>query len=130
MCVLTLALTGCLETDRPSLSLDIPERYQQAQGAPEAAVPQLDWWRSFRSPELTSLMEQASVANFDIAVAIAQIVQADAQVRIAGAPLLPTLDFTPNDTVSKASQQLSSGSVGSGGRTGGRARRCEGWPRG
>ncbi len=119
MCVLTLALTGCLETDRPSLSLDIPERYQQTQGAPEAAVPQLDWWRSFRSPELTSLTEQASVANFDIAVAIAQIVQADAQVRIAGAPLLPTLDFTPSDTVSKASQQLSSGSVGSGGRTGG-----------
>jgi outer membrane protein, multidrug efflux system len=119
MCALTLVLTGCLETDRPSLSLDIPERYQQAQGAPEAAVPQLDWWRSFRSPELTSLMEQASVANFDIAVAIAQIVQADAQVRIAGAPLLPTLNFTPGDTVSKASQQLSSGSVGSGGKTGG-----------
>jgi NodT family efflux transporter outer membrane factor (OMF) lipoprotein len=36
-------------------------------------------------------MDAAQVYNLDIAVAIAQIVQADAQVGVSGAPLLPTL---------------------------------------
>src|SRR6266851_1815207 len=111
---LLMAVSGCLEIDKPELALDIPESYRAAHGAPEAATPALDWWRSFKSRELTSLVEQATTANFDIAVAIAQIVQADAQVRIAGAPLLPTIDLNASDTASKASEQLSTG-----GRTGG-----------
>jgi NodT family efflux transporter outer membrane factor (OMF) lipoprotein len=111
---LLFAASGCLEIDKPELALGIPESYRAAHGAPEAATPALDWWRSFKSRELTSLVEQAITANFDIAVAIAQIVQADAQVRIAGAPLLPTLDYNANDTASKASEQLSSGGRGGG----------------
>jgi len=110
---LLLAASGCLEIDKPELALDIPESSRAARGAPDAATPALDWWRSFRSPELTSLVEQAITANFDIAVAIAQIVQADAQVRIAGAPLLPALNALASDTASKASEQL--GSRGGGG---------------
>ena len=39
------------------------------------------------------LMEEAQIANLDIAAAVARIVQADAQSRIAGAPLLPAIDF-------------------------------------
>ena len=81
-----MAASGCLEIDKPELAIDIPQSYRAAHGAPEAATPALDWWRSFKSRELTSLVEQAVTANLDIAVAIAQIVQADAQVRIAGAP--------------------------------------------
>jgi outer membrane protein, multidrug efflux system len=60
-------------------------------------------------------MEEALTANFDIAVAIAQISQADAQVRIAGAPLLPTIDLNASDTASKASQQVLSGAGAAGG---------------
>jgi outer membrane protein, multidrug efflux system len=111
---LLLVASGCLETGRPGLAVDIPGSYREAHGPPEAATPALDWWRSFRSGELTSLMEEALSANFDIAVAIAQITQADAQVRIAGAPLLPTIDLNASDTASKASRQLSTGS-GAGG---------------
>src|SRR5229473_2913385 len=112
---LLLVASGCLETGRPGLAVDVPGSYREAHGPPEAATPALDWWRSFRSRELTSLMEEALAANFDIAVAIAQITQADAQVRIAGAPLLPTIDLNASDTASKASQQLSSGGGAGGG---------------
>src|SRR6266481_7239463 len=87
---LLIAASGCLEIEKPELALDIPESYRAAHGPPEAATPALDWWRSFRSRELTSLMEEALAANFDIAVAIAQITPADAQVRIAGVHLPPT----------------------------------------
>jgi outer membrane protein, multidrug efflux system len=112
---LMLVASGCLETGRPGLAVDIPGSYREAHGPPEAATPGLDWWRNFRSRELTALMEEALTANFDIAVAIAQITQADAQVRIAGAPLLPTIDLNASDTASKASEQLSASGRSGGG---------------
>jgi len=103
---LLLVASGCLEIGRPGLDVDIPGSYREAHGSPAAATPSLDWWRNFRSREFTSLMEKALIANFDIAVAIAQISQADAQVRIAGAPLLPTIDLNASDTASRTSQQI------------------------
>jgi len=90
------ALSGCiLGTERPDLNLDVPAAYREAgHSAPHAHVPSLDWWRGFRSNELTTLMDAAQIHNLDVAVAIAQIVQADAQVGIAGAPLLPSATGT------------------------------------
>jgi multidrug efflux system outer membrane protein len=90
---LSPALTGCiLGSERPELNLDMSESYRAApKGDADAAVPMLDWWRGFRSGELTALMEAAQIYNLDIAVAIAQIVQADALVGVSGAPLLPSV---------------------------------------
>src|SRR6516165_2636407 len=46
-------LTGCVFTStRPELAPDIPPKYGAGQG--QSAPPPLDWWRSFRSRELTS----------------------------------------------------------------------------
>jgi outer membrane protein, multidrug efflux system len=111
---LALGLSGCLDLVKPELAIDIPGSYRAAHGPAEAATPTLDWWRSFRSREMTALMEDALTANLDIAVAIAQISQADAQVRIAGAPLLPTLGLGANDTASKASELAGAASTGAG----------------
>jgi outer membrane protein, multidrug efflux system len=86
------ALSGCiLGSERPELNLEVPASYREGgHKAPDAHLPALDWWHGFRSSELTSLMDLAQIGNLDIAVAMAQIVQADAQVGIAGAPLLPS----------------------------------------
>jgi outer membrane protein, multidrug efflux system len=96
MLLLSPALSGCiLGTEKPELNLEVPTGYREASSrSPDAAVPALDWWRGFRSSELTGLMEDAQLYNLDIAVAIAQIVQADAQAGIAGAPLFPSLTGT------------------------------------
>ena len=96
-------LSGCtLESQKPDLALDTPGKYRAARGAADAAVPKLDWWRGFRSKELVSLIEDAQAHNFDIAVAVAQIQQADAQVRIAGAPLFPAIDLGGSAKVTQA----------------------------
>ncbi|MGC2410408.1 MAG: efflux transporter outer membrane subunit [Methyloceanibacter sp.] len=90
--MLASALSGCiLGSEHPEIGLVVPKSYREAPRKPEAAVPALDWWRGFHSKELTGLIEEAQVSNLDIAVAIAQIIQADAQVGIAGSPLLPTI---------------------------------------
>jgi NodT family efflux transporter outer membrane factor (OMF) lipoprotein len=96
--LLAPGLSGCiLGSERPELNLEVPGAYREgSKRAPDAAVPALDWWRGFRSKELTSLMEDAQIFNLDIAVAIAQIVQADAQVGASGAPLLPSISGAVN----------------------------------
>jgi multidrug efflux system outer membrane protein len=87
-------LSGCiLSSQRPDLALDVPPRYGAASGNVQAALPALDWWRGFHSSELTGLIEEAQTSNLDIAAAIGRIMQADAQAKIIGAPLLPAVDF-------------------------------------
>ncbi len=97
-------LAGCLLTERPDLALEIPDSYKAAPGAPTNAPPKLDWWRSFRSKELTDLIEDAQSSNFDIAVAVAHIIQADAASKIAGAPLLPNANLNASATRTRSSQ--------------------------
>ena len=55
--VLGPVLSGCiLGTERPDLNLEVPANYRAAPKADaDAAVPMLDWWRGFRSKELSSL---------------------------------------------------------------------------
>jgi multidrug efflux system outer membrane protein len=89
------ALAGCgREPDQMALGLDIPAAYRATAESATAAWPAEDWWTGFDSPELNGLVEQARARNFDIEAAIARVRQADAQVRIAGAALLPTLNGT------------------------------------
>ena len=97
-------LSGCMLTVEvpPAPVVDAPPKYREAAGKPHAALPAPDWWRGFRSRELTALVERAYLANLDIAAAVARIEQADAQTRIAGAPLLPRVDFDGTATRSRA----------------------------
>jgi len=63
-------------------------------GQPGAGAPAADWWRSFGSAELDALVGAALAANPDIGIAVERVRQAEAQTRIAGAPLFPQLDFS------------------------------------
>ena len=108
---LALGSSGCLlTTDLPDPALDVPPVYKAAGTKnPIDAPPALDWWRGFRSAELTTLMEEAQTVNLDIAAATARFIQADAQARIAGAPLLPSLSGSGSETYSRTSRASSSG---------------------
>ena len=70
----------------------------------EASVwPESDWWHRFGSPRLDELIGEAERSNDDLAGAMARIQEADAQLRIAGAPLLPTVDLAATGTRERAS---------------------------
>jgi NodT family efflux transporter outer membrane factor (OMF) lipoprotein len=107
-------LSGCIfSSERPDLALDVPPNYRAGRGV--TAPPALDWWRGFRSYELTGLIEEAQTRNLDIAIAIALIVQADAQSKIAGAPLLPVTTLNASSIHSRPSQTTGPGGTGGGG---------------
>lgn len=103
-CCLLYALTGC--ADRLDPALDIPSSYRAVHSKSGTATARAEWWRDFRSAELTDLMEQARSANLDIAAAVARIAEADAQWRIVGAALLPSISGTADDTRSRASSEV------------------------
>jgi multidrug efflux system outer membrane protein len=60
------------------------------------AWPTSGWWTAFGSPQLDDLIQRAQHNNNDLAAAAARIKEADAQARIAGAALLPSVGFDAN----------------------------------
>jgi NodT family efflux transporter outer membrane factor (OMF) lipoprotein len=86
-----------------------PTAWRETPEETSAAWPSSDWWRGFNSPALDDLMGQARSANDDIGAAIARIREADAQARIAGAALLPSLGLSGD----AARQRLQTTSVSS-----------------
>ncbi len=103
-------LSGCiLGSEKPEIAVDIPAAYRYAGNKPDAALPTYEWWRKFRSRELTALVDEAQQANLDIAAAVGRILQADAQARLLGAPLLPNIDLGGDAVRSRASRATSIG---------------------
>ncbi len=82
-----------------------PQAWRDTPGS-EQGWPSSDWWRGFNSPTLNELMDQARVANDDLGAAIARIQQADAQARIAGAPLLPSFGLDADGNRQRARQTI------------------------
>ncbi|MEP6839849.1 MAG: efflux transporter outer membrane subunit [Bradyrhizobium sp.] len=116
---LVASSAGCILTkDLPDPALDVPDGYKAARlaTAPDRP-PTLDWWRGFRSPELTQLMEEAQTVNLDIAAATARFAQADAQARIAGAPLLPNVSGSGSENNNRTSGSSASGLTNGGRET-------------
>jgi len=112
VCLASSSGACVLTQDLPDPALDVPVQYKHA--GKTDAPPTLDWWRGFRSAELTQLMEEAQTVNLDIAAAVARIVEADAQARQAGAALLPSVSGSGNETYSRTSGSSASGLTNGG----------------
>jgi multidrug efflux system outer membrane protein len=78
-----------------------PAAWQGGQDA-SGVWPEADWWHGFGSAQLDQLIADAQRSNDDLAAAIARVREADAQARIAGAPLLPSLDLGATATRERA----------------------------
>jgi|SRR5579859_808868 len=110
LCALTLcAFAAACSVGTPYRKPDIAlAQTWQAQdsgaGAEGPAIwPAAEWWRGFGSARLDELIAAAQARNDDLAGAMARVQEADAQLRIAGAPLLPTLDLGATATRERAS---------------------------
>jgi outer membrane protein, multidrug efflux system len=108
-CVCAL-LTGCSvgpAYKRPDIA--VPAQWHESAGgstngssAPATVWPAADWWHGFGSAKLDELIFEAERNNDDLAGAIARVQEADAQARIAGAALLPSLDLGATATRERA----------------------------
>lgn len=112
-----LFLGGCaVHETRPELAVAAPEQWSTAAGASD--WPEAQWWQSYRSPALETLLARAREGNLDLVTSATQILQADAQLRQAGASLLPQLgasaNVSRNGTQAPGGTGVSGNSVGAG----------------
>ena len=106
---LALLLGGCaLGPFYHPPALEIPAAFRATSVTARQAWPAKDWWRGFGSAQLDTLIGEAEAGSFDIQAAMARVRQADAQVRIAGSPLLPTVSGSGSAGYQYASRQASS----------------------
>ena len=101
--LLGCALVGCSvgsDYHRPNIAL--PEQWSETAPSTLNSWPSADWWHAFGSNRLDELISEAQRGNDDLAGAIARVREADAQARIAGAPLLPSLDLGATATRERA----------------------------
>src|ERR1700722_12817787 len=120
-----LALSGCVCAWLASCSVgpaykrpDIapPAQWHETAGGGTGAGdtsasvwPKADWWHGFGSARLDELIAEAERNNDDLAGAIARVQEADAQARIAGAALLPSLDLGATATREQAKSTSGAG---------------------
>jgi outer membrane protein, multidrug efflux system len=111
-------LTGCSvgpTYQRPGIAL--PAQWSESASAAASGVsasvwPAAEWWHGFGSAKLDELIAEAERNNDDLAGAMARVQEADAQARIAGAALLPSLDLG----ATAIRERAQTASLGAGGR--------------
>jgi NodT family efflux transporter outer membrane factor (OMF) lipoprotein len=90
--LLPVLLAACsLGPDYQAPGNPTPQAWRNPPAQASELWPTPDWWQGFGSPQLDSYITQAETANTDLAAAMARVREADAQARIAGAPLLPSV---------------------------------------
>jgi outer membrane protein, multidrug efflux system len=109
---LAVVLAGCAQVKPLDVTVAVPPAYEQAARDRPAAPLRADWWRSFRSPELSALVEEARIDNLDIATAVANVEQAQAGITAAAAPLFPQINGDASAQRSRAASLT--GHVGQG----------------
>jgi NodT family efflux transporter outer membrane factor (OMF) lipoprotein len=105
-----VGLAGCTVGPRfnpPKLA--VPSRFV-AHSTAAPAWPKPGWWRNFGSPELDRLIAAAQVHNFSVREAVDQLEAANAQIRVSGAPLLPSITGSGSGNF----QQQAAGAAGTG----------------
>ncbi len=89
-------LSGCSmipDYERPSA--DVPAGWSESSASEPTQIAK-DWWKSFNSAELNTLMSEALAKNNDLGAAIQRVEQARAILRSSGAQLLPSIDASGN----------------------------------
>ncbi|HEY4212071.1 MAG TPA: efflux transporter outer membrane subunit [Steroidobacteraceae bacterium] len=89
----------------PSANAGGPPQALQPNTSPAVTAPYAQWWRGFNSAPLNDLIAQALKANDDLAAAVARVQEADAQLRISGAALFPSLSVSGTGTRERVKQQ-------------------------
>ena len=114
MMALALLLSGCALGpffERPRVEL--PGKFGATAETAGAAWPKAGWWENFHSLELDALINRSRVYNDDLTAAVARVIQADAQARISGAPLLPAVNGTANYAYDRSGNAGRAGLYGS-----------------
>lgn len=104
MCAITVLLGGCAvgpNYKRPNTDVPTSYRTLDAPAAASAAAPSLGeqkWWDVFQDEQLQKLIRTALQQNYDVRIAAARVEEARAEVGLARANQLPTVNVSATGT--------------------------------
>src|ERR1700692_3941984 len=87
-------MTGCLvgpKYQRPAVN--VPQEYRAPapqQAAQASSLGNEQWWQVYQDPVLTQLIHTAIAQNYDVRIAAARVLEAQAQVGITRSYQLPS----------------------------------------
>ena len=85
---------GCLMGPKyKRRSVDVPQEYRSPapeQAAQASSLGNEQWWQVYQDPVLTQLIHTAIAQNYDVRIAAARVLEAQAQVGITRANQLPS----------------------------------------
>ena len=100
LAALLVALSGCSLAPRPEAPVAVemlPDSFAAAPGG-EGAYLADRWWTAYGDPVLTAVVDTVLAENLDLAEAVGRVLEARAQLGIATADLLPTVNGTADVT--------------------------------
>jgi multidrug efflux system outer membrane protein len=109
--LLLILLAGCAvgpNYQRPQT--DEPAAYRRAASDTNASAglnsfADLGWWETFNDPQLTAYLAEALTNSWDIKIAAARVLQAEAAARITRSQFMPTINAGGDLVTSRASQR-------------------------
>ncbi len=107
---LIAALAGCtVGPDYKRPVVDSPAAYRTAASdtnapAGTSSFADLGWWQVFQDPQLTAYLGEALTNNWDIKIAAARVLQAEAALRIARSQFFPTVNAGGDLVTSRGSE--------------------------
>lgn len=108
-----VALSGCVTVgpDYRAPETAVPAQWSTPAAGTQDAATLAQWWRQFEDPTLDGLVADALAANVDLAIARAQLREARAQRRLAGAQLGPSLGVSASASRGRSSEETGTGST-------------------
>ena len=110
-----LLLAGCaVGPDYKRPALNTPDAFRTASSdtnspPSESSFGDIAWWDTFNEPQLHALIEEALTNSFDIQIAAARVLQAEASLRITRSQFLPTVNAGGDILTSRTSEKGPSG---------------------
>ena len=97
-----LLLSGCVTgPDHTPPQTPLPEKFAEGGKKSNGEVAMAAWWTAFNDRRLNGLVEQGLDQNLDVLQALERISAAQANVVVAGAGGLPSLNLSGDESLSK-----------------------------
>ncbi|HXJ73072.1 MAG TPA: TolC family protein, partial [Candidatus Dormibacteraeota bacterium] len=108
---LALLLAGCaVGPDYKRPGVDSPEAFRRAASDTNAlseagSLGDLGWWETFQDPQLLAYLAEALTNSWDIKIAAARVLQAEAAARITHSQFFPTVNGGGDLITSRSSEK-------------------------
>lgn len=112
-----VGLVGCaVGPDYQKPAMEVPTEYRRAADAPGDGVGSgslggLGWWQVMRDPQLHAYISEALTNNWDVKVAAARVLQAEASARVARSQFFPTIAAGGDLQTSRSSERGPAGAI-------------------